>query len=76
MRPQTTSSNTLRRIRGRDAADVAMMTAFGNYLLTHLKVWTDEIDESLSESKLVEALQSRPVAEALVLEQSSGRLCM
>jgi transglutaminase-like putative cysteine protease len=63
-------------VRGRDAADVAMMTAFGNYLLTHLKVWTDEIDESLSESELVEALQSRPVAEALVLEQSSGRLCM
>ncbi len=63
-------------VRGRDAADVAMMTAFGNYLLTHLKVWTDEIDESLSESELVEALQSRPVAEALVLEQSSGRLRM
>ncbi len=61
-------------VRGRDAADVAMMTAFGNYLLTQLKVWTAEIDESLSESDLVEALQRRPVAEALVLEQSSGRL--
>ena len=63
-------------VRGRDAADVAMMTAFGNYQLTHLKVCTDEIDDSLSESALVEALQSRPVGEALVLEQSSGRLCM
>jgi len=61
-------------VRGRDAADVAMMTAFGNYLLTSLKVWTDQIDESLSESELIEALNMRPVAEALVLEQSSGRL--
>ena len=61
-------------VRGRDAADVAMMTAFGEYLLTHLKVWTDEIDESLSESELIDALQERPVADALVLEQSSGRL--
>jgi transglutaminase-like putative cysteine protease len=63
-------------VRGRDAADVAMMTAFGNYLLTHLKVWTDEIDDSLSESELLQALQIRPAAEALVLEQSSGRLRM
>ncbi len=63
-------------VRGRDAADVAMMTAFGNYQLTHLKVWTDKIDESLSESELVDALQNRPVAEAMVLEQSSGRLRM
>ena len=61
-------------VRGRDAADVAMITAFGDYLLTHLMVWTDEIDESLSESELVEALQCRPSAEALVLDQSSGRL--
>jgi len=42
--------------------------------LTSLKVWTDQIDESLSESELIEALNMRPVAEALVLEQSSGRL--
>jgi len=63
-------------VRGRDAADVAMMTTFGNYQLTHLKVWTDEVDETSSESKLVDALQNRPVAEALVLEESSGRLHM
>jgi len=61
-------------VRGRDAADVAMMTAFGNYRLMSLKVWTDQIDGSLSESELIEALKSRPIAEALVLEQSSGRL--
>lgn len=57
-------------VRGRDAADVAMITAFGNYLLTYLKIWTEEVDESLSESELVQALQRRPVAEALVLDQS------
>jgi transglutaminase-like putative cysteine protease len=61
-------------VRGRDAADVAMMTAFGDYLLTHLKVWTEEIDKSMSENKLFETLETRPVTEALVLEQSSGRL--
>ena len=61
-------------VRGRDAADVAMVTAFGNYQLTCLKVWTDEIDEPVSESELGEALRNRPAAEALVLEQSSGRL--
>ena len=32
-----------------------------------------KIDVSLSESELFEALQDRPVADALVLEQSSGR---
>lgn len=63
-------------VRGRDAADVAMMTAFGDYLLTYLKVWTEEVDASLAETDLVEALQTRPVTEALVLEQSSGRLRM
>ena len=63
-------------VRGRDAADVAMMTAFGDYTLTDLKVWTSGIEESLSESELVEALQYRPATEALVLEQSSGRLIL
>ena len=61
-------------VRGRDAADVAMMTGFGNYQLTYLKVWTDEVDGSVAESDLIQALQKRPGAEALVLEQSSGRL--
>lgn len=61
-------------VRGRDAADVAMITAFGNYLLTHLKVWTDEVDGSPSESELHARLKTRPVADSLVLEHSSGRL--
>lgn len=63
-------------VRGRDAADVAMMTAFGNYQLTRFKVWTDEVEEPASESALIAALQSRPATEALVLAPSSGRLVM
>lgn len=63
-------------VRGRDAADVAMITGFGNYLLTHAKIWTDEVDDSLPEDALVEALKSRPLAEALVLEQSCGLLIL
>ena len=61
-------------VRGRDAADVAMMTAFGDYQLMHLKVWTTEIDDFRSETQMAEALKDRPVTEALVLEQSSGRI--
>jgi transglutaminase-like putative cysteine protease len=61
-------------VHGRDAADVAMITGFGNYLLTRAKIWTDEVDDSLPEDALLESLKSRPVAEALVLDQSSGRL--
>ncbi|MCP4326961.1 MAG: transglutaminase family protein [Alphaproteobacteria bacterium] len=63
-------------VRGRDAANVAMITAFGDYLLTQLKVWTEKVGESVSESELIEALQTRPATEALVLDQSSGRLHM
>lgn len=63
-------------VRGRDAADVAMMTTFGDYQLTNLKVWTDEVGGTPSQSELVDALQERPIAEALVLEESSGRLRM
>jgi len=60
--------------RGRDAADAAMITAFGNYRLAGLTVWTDEVDETLSEGDLLQALQNRPAAEPLVLEQPSGQL--
>jgi hypothetical protein len=61
-------------VRGRDAADVAMITIFGDDLLTHLMAWTDEIYNSLSEPELDEVVQTRPISEALALERSSGRL--
>jgi transglutaminase-like putative cysteine protease len=34
--------------RGRDAADVALTTTFGENMLTHFTVYTDEVDESLA----------------------------
>jgi transglutaminase-like putative cysteine protease len=33
--------------RGRDAADVAISTAFGPNQLTEFRVWTDEVPEPL-----------------------------
>lgn len=62
-------------VRGRDAADVAMMTAFGTYDLTHFKVWTDPAEEA-DDDTLLAALETRPDSEALVLAQSSGRLVL
>lgn len=61
-------------VRGRDAADVAMMTAFGAYRLERFKVWTEPVSETLSETERLQALETRPPTAALVLEQSSGRL--
>jgi transglutaminase-like putative cysteine protease len=55
--------NNARRIgrlliaRGRDAADVAISTAFGVANLQRFRVWTDEI----SESQLTEMLHQRPL---------------
>jgi hypothetical protein len=61
-------------VRGRDAADVAMITAFGDYRLRQFKVWTDDVDRSMSECDLSNALRSRPKTEALVPAPSSGIL--
>ncbi|MCC5861201.1 MAG: transglutaminase family protein [Gammaproteobacteria bacterium] len=57
-------------VRGRDAADVPMLTAFGDYGLASMKVWTEEMDESLREDEVLAALQNRPATEALVLDPS------
>lgn len=53
-------------VQGRDAADVAMITAFGSYQLELFRVWTDEVIPSLGEN-LVDRLAVRPVAPALTL---------
>ena len=57
-------------VRGRDAADVPMVLAFGQYMLTNLKVWTFEVDESAPDD-LVRSLETRPSTEALVLDLTS-----
>jgi transglutaminase-like putative cysteine protease len=53
-------------VRGRDAADVAMITAFGAYELQLFRVWTDEVAPA-PEGELLAALEWRPAAPALTL---------
>ena len=53
-------------VRGRDAADGAMMTTFGAYDLELFRVWTEEV-EGRSDNELRELLRHQPEAEALTL---------
>lgn len=66
-RHNTPRIGRIRVAHGRDAADVAMITSFGDYTLTYLKVWCDEMDDTLSTDELTEALRTRPDGDALVL---------
>ena len=61
-------------VRGRDAADVAMMTTFGDYRLAHLKVWTTEVDNAMPQDRFEALLQTRPASDAMTIDQSSGRM--
>lgn len=58
-------------VRGTDAADVAMITSFGNYELTYFKVWTNELDSGTSDVEIQDMLLSRPDGEALVFPSSA-----
>ena len=60
-------------VRGRDAADVAMITSFGNYDLAFFRVWADEVAGQASEDVLLELLQARPNAPALTLAPTANR---
>lgn len=60
-------------VRGRDAADVAMITAFGNYDLSSLKVWTEPVQENIPETQFDALLATRPDVEALVLNAIPDR---
>lgn len=55
-------------VRGRDAADVPMMTSFGDYRLTLFRVWTDEVPGPVSDNATGRLLAVRPDAPALTLE--------
>ena len=59
-------------VRGADAADVAMITSFGQHRLTFFRVWTDRLDDGLDDAAMLNMLATRPDAEALVFP-SSGR---
>jgi len=54
-------------VRGRDAADSAMMTSFGHYDLKLFRVWTDEIPAGTTSEAMSAMLQSLPDAPALTL---------
>lgn len=54
-------------VRGRDAADGAMMTSFGGYELKLFRVWTDEVTGVGSDDDLGALLQEMPDAPALTL---------
>ncbi len=54
-------------VRGRDAADVAMIMSFGRHLIDRFEVWADELPEGLDESALTALLRvpgDRAVAAA------------
>ena len=58
-------------VRGADAADVAMITSFGNYDLKYFMVWTEEIEGDLGDNDIHDMLQTRPAAEPLVYSSSA-----
>ena len=60
-------------VRGRDAADVAMITSFGSYDLELFRVWTDEVEGDRSEGELLALLETRPAAEPLTLAPTPSR---
>lgn len=54
-------------VRGRDAADGAMITSFGAYDLDLFRVWTNEVPGAPDEVALRDSLRNQPKAEALTL---------
>lgn len=58
-------------VRGDDAADVAMITSFGNYELKYFRVWTDKIEDGQNDDDIREMLRTRPSGEPLVYPSSA-----
>ena len=54
-------------VRGRDAADGAMITSFGSYDLKGFRVWTEEVPGAPDDARLHDMLKSLPRTEALTL---------
>lgn len=57
-------------VRGRDAADGAMITSFGAYDLRLFRVWSDEVPAPADEAGLLDMLAGLPDSPALVFEPS------
>lgn len=66
-RHNTPRTGRVLMVYGRDAADVAMITSFGNYDMKFFRVWTDEIAGIKSDRELLALLQALPDAPALTL---------
>lgn len=58
-------------VRGRDAADVAMITSFGSYEMKLFRVWSDELTGMTDTMSLKALLATRPEAPALTLAPPS-----
>ena len=54
-------------VRGRDAADGAMITSFGAYDMKAFRVWTDEVPCAPTDARMRAMLTTRPDTEALTL---------
>lgn len=58
-------------VRGADAADVAMITSFGKYQLKYFRVWTNQLEDGLDDSAILDMLRTRPQGEPLVFPSSA-----
>jgi transglutaminase-like putative cysteine protease len=58
-------------VRGRDAADVAMITSFGTYDLTWFRVWTQQLADGTSDAEIHGLLNALPYSDALTLGSSA-----
>jgi len=54
-------------VRGRDAADGAMITSFGAYDMKAFRVWTNEVDDEPTAKDLTNILTTPPQGEPLTL---------
>ena len=70
-RHNTPRIGRIEMVRGRDAADVAMITSFGTYALTHFRVWTIGLADGPSEAEMLASLETRPDTPALVFPTSA-----
>lgn len=70
-RHNTPRIGRIQMVRGRDAADVAIITSFGAYDLTHFRVWTMGLTGDADDAMLLETLGMRPDTPALVFPSSA-----
>ncbi|WP_340107686.1 transglutaminase family protein [Pikeienuella sp. HZG-20] len=59
-------------VRGRDAADVAMIMSFGAYDLRYFRVWTDLLEGERDAGAVRRLLAARPEGEAIVFPDAAA----